>query len=181
MTQSAIRQCISVLMIVLLAAAPTWAGNTTPPAHQIQRCDHPNKKGTLSAAALRGVLHAHQEWLEQRDSPGHTRADLCGLDLRRAALEGANLERARMEGVGLRQANLRQSILTQASLAGADLTKANLEDSNLVGADLRHANLTQANLLRAVGDEAALYNAALAGAQLHDSIFERAHFEGLAP
>ena len=133
MTHSAVRQTLPLLIIFsIIATTPAVAARAASPSKQTQRCEQPYKKNTLTAAALREALHAHQEWLEQRDSPGHRRADFCGTDLKQAALEGANLERARMESASLRQANLRQSILTQASLAGADLTKANLEDSNLV-------------------------------------------------
>ena len=110
MTHSPVQRGLILFVLSLMAAPPVWAGTPTPPSPSPERCERPYKRNILSAAALREALHAHQAWLEQRDSPGHTRANLCGVDLRKASLEGANLERARMEGADLRRANLRQSV-----------------------------------------------------------------------
>ncbi|MEK7237662.1 MAG: hypothetical protein AAB242_13620, partial [Nitrospirota bacterium] len=86
MIHSAVRQGLFLFIVSTIATSPILAASTTPPSKYLQRCEQPHKKGTLSAVTMREILNAHQEWLEQRDSPGHRRADFCGADLRQAAL-----------------------------------------------------------------------------------------------
>ena len=73
--------------------------------------------------------------------PALWRAELEGIDLRRADLKKADFEEADLGGADLREADLRE-----AKLRGADLREANLEGANLLGAELKRTNLEGTNL-----------------------------------
>jgi hypothetical protein len=104
------------------------------------------------------------------------KADLSGLDLRRANLKEAFLEEAKLEGANLRGANLEGANLKQAGMAGAIMLNAKLEGANLnyaflegaylYEADLRGANLKDADLTRADLEGANLTRANLKDADL---------------
>ena len=54
---------------------------------------------------------------------------------------GESLEKANLQGIDLRRAGL-----SEANLRGANLREADLRGADLIGADLREANLKGANL-----------------------------------
>ncbi len=95
------------------------------------------------------MLRKHKLWLD--DAEGGEKADLTGVNLRKADLTGAdltesNLGGANLGGADLTGANLRLANLTGADLTGANLRLANLRLADLTGADLTGAELTGSNL-----------------------------------
>jgi len=95
----------------------------------------------MKSADLRGILEAHQRWLD--DESNGVRADLHEADLRMASLRMANLR--------------------MADLHGADLHTADLQEADLRGADLRMANLHEADLRSTVLDPENKPNADVVG------------------
>ena len=94
------------------------------------------------------------------------KADLSGVDLRRANLIGANLSGANLSGADLSGADLSGVDLSGAKLVGADLRRVNLSGAGLSGADLRRTKLIGADLSGVDLSGANLRRANLIGANL---------------
>ena len=80
------------------------------------------------------MLRKHKLWLD--DAEGGEKADLTGVNLRKADLTGADLTESNLGGANLGGADLTGANLRLANLTGADLTGAELTGSNLTGANL---------------------------------------------
>ena len=116
------------------------------------------------------------------------RADLRGVDSRRADLRGADLINADLRGVDLRRADLRGADLINADLRGADLNGTDLNGTYLNGAYLIRANLIRAHLIGAHLSgadlrgadlrEANLSGAGLSGADLRGADLREANLSG---
>ena len=125
----------------------------------------------MKSTDLRGILEAHQRWLD--DESSGVRADLHEADLRMASLRmadlcladlhGADLRMADLHGANLHTANLHTANLHEANLRTADLHTANLRMANLHGADLHTANLHGAKLTGSVLDPDNTPNADVVG------------------
>jgi hypothetical protein len=122
----------------------------------------PGYEGDACEAFFAGLDERFETaWTEERTAAvaNRDRADLAGLDLRRAladsvSLVGANLRGARLEGADLGWARLERAYLGWARLERAYLRYADFRKSNWAGADFRGAQaLTQARLDQLIGNE----------------------------
>jgi uncharacterized protein YjbI with pentapeptide repeats len=78
------------------------------------------------------------------------RAQLQGVNLRRAELAWVDLHEASLVGADLRQADLRLGHLAGADLRGADLDTANIRRTDLSGANLDSSDFANARVARTV-------------------------------
>jgi len=111
------------------------------------------------------------------------RANLKGVDLRRAYLNkasliDADLSRAALRGASLFDANLAHADFTEANLNWANLSGASLFTTNFKGAKLYRANLFRANLWETNFAGANLRNANLCAATLLETCLEGANLTG---
>lgn len=88
---------LSAALVVLFATMtqPSASQQGAPLKARTPPCDGQYKKKTVPSNVLKEILRSHEQWLEDRETPGSSRGDLCQADLRGAKLAGANLERFR--------------------------------------------------------------------------------------
>jgi uncharacterized protein YjbI with pentapeptide repeats len=122
----------------------------------------------LSSGQLKGILAAHEKWLESGGKEGEI-ADFRGADLRKAKLQGTNLQGAILLGANLQGANLWRTNLQDAILRSANLQGANLQGANLQGANLQRANLQGTVLVQADLQNANLQDTKLREANLREA------------
>ena len=155
----------------------------------------------MTTEKLQEILRKHTLWLNC--DPGGEKADLSGVDLRRANLyradlrgvdlsgtdlykadlrrtdlRGVNLRYADLRNADLNSANLYRANLSSAILLKADLSGANLNGADLSGTNLRDANLYEVSLLKANMTDASLVNANLCRADLREANLIGANLSG---